>query len=86
MNEKQAAGLTDRIPALLAEAFQVSPLEISPELAFGDLPQWDSMGHMELMMLLEEQFEVEISTETIAELVSIPAIIQYLEERDHGGI
>lgn len=85
MNDKRAAGLTKKVPVLLAEAFQIPPAEISPDLAFGDLPQWDSMGHMELMLLLEEQFGVEINTETIAELVSVPAIIQYLEERGHGS-
>jgi acyl carrier protein len=85
MNENRAAGLKDQVPLILAEAFQIPPAEISPDLAFGDLPQWDSMGHMELMMLLEEQFGVEISTETIAELVSVPSIIQYLEERGYGS-
>jgi acyl carrier protein len=85
MNDKQAAELADRVPVLLAEAFRIPPAEISPDLAFGDLPQWDSMGHMELMMLLEEQFGVEINTETIAELVSVPAIIQYLEKQGHGS-
>lgn len=84
MNEGQAAGLEQRVPILLAEAFQVPQAEITPELAFGDLPQWDSMGHMELMMILEEQFGIEISTETIAELVSVPAIIQYVKEHNHG--
>ncbi len=84
MNEKQADGLEQRVPVLLAEAFQVPQTEITPDLAFGDLPQWDSMGHMELMMILEEQFGIEISTETIAELVSVSSIIQYLKEHDHG--
>ena len=84
MNENQAAGLEQRVPVLLAEAFAVQQAEITPDLAFGDLPQWDSMGHMELMMLLEEQFGIEISTETIAELVSVPAIVQYLQEHGYG--
>lgn len=84
MNDNQANSLEQRVPLLLADAFQVPQDNISPDLAFGDLPQWDLMGHMELMMLLEEQFGVEISTETIAELVSVPAIIQYLKENDHG--
>ena len=84
MNEKQADGLEHKVPVLLAEAFQVPRAEITPGLAFGDLPQWDSMGHMELMMILEEQFGIEISTETIAELVSVSSIIQYLKEHDHG--
>jgi len=85
MNDQQAAGLEQRVPVLLAEAFQVPEKDITPNLAFGDLPQWDSMGHMELMLLLEEQFGIEISTETIAELVSVPAIVHYLKEYDHGN-
>ena len=88
MNDQQAASFEQRVPNLLAEAFQVPQAEITSDLAFGDLPQWDSMGHMELMMLLEERFGIEISTETIAELVSVPAIIQYLayqtKKHDHG--
>ena len=70
--------LPERVQALLAEAFQVPVEQVAPDLAFGDLPEWDSLGHMEVMMRLEEQFGVEISTDTIAELVSVPAICAYL--------
>ncbi|NLG73120.1 MAG: acyl carrier protein [Chloroflexi bacterium] len=81
MNEKDK--LTERVRSLLAEAFDVPVEEISTELAFGDLPQWDSLGHMEVMVRLEEQFGVEISAETIAELISVDAICSYLEARLH---
>ena len=70
--------LPERVYALLADAFKVPVEQIMPDLAFGDLPEWDSLGHMEVMMRLEEQFGVEISTDTIAELVSVPAICEYL--------
>ena len=71
------------IQAVLAETFQ-TPLENIPaELAFGGLPQWDSMGHMGLMLALEERYGVEISAETIAELTSLAAIQAYLKEKDH---
>ena len=76
VNEKNA--LDQNVRALLAEVFQIPPDEITPELAFGDLPQWDSLGHMDVMMRLEEQFGVEINTDTIAELVSFPAICEYI--------
>ena len=78
------AGLTDRVQHLLAEAIQVPPDLVTPDLAFGDLPQWDSLGHMEVMMRLEDQFGVEISADTIAELISIPEICKYLQEQGHG--
>jgi acyl carrier protein len=70
--------LTTKVQAVLVDALQVPAEWVRPDLAFGDLPQWDSMGHMEVMMFLEEQFGVEINTETIAELVSIPAICAYI--------
>ncbi|GAB4483939.1 MAG: acyl carrier protein [Anaerolineales bacterium] len=77
--------LTQRIREALSLALQV-PLEaISDDLAFGDLPQWDSMGHMEVMMRLEEYFGVEINADTIAALTSLSAIRQYLENNHLGA-
>ena len=70
--------LTGRVQALLAEAIRVPEEMVTPELAFGDLPEWDSMGHMEVMMRLEEEFGVEINADTIAALISIPLICDYI--------
>jgi acyl carrier protein len=86
MTNIDQTALVERVQALLAGAFQVSPDEIKPDLAFGDLPQWDSLGHMDVMMQLEEQFGVEVSTETIAELISIPAICEYLSRQDGSQV
>lgn len=77
--------LSERVQAILAEAIQVPPEMVTSDLAFGDLPQWDSMGHMEVMMRLEEYFGVEITAETIAALVSIPTITAYLQENSHAS-
>jgi acyl carrier protein len=72
-----------QVQILLAEVFEVPIEQVTPELQFGDLPQWDSLGHMDLMMRLEERFGVEISTETIAELVSVAAISDYIQRSNH---
>ncbi|MBN1147665.1 MAG: acyl carrier protein [Anaerolineales bacterium] len=79
----QNHALIERVQRLLAEAIQVPPDMVTPDLAFGDLPQWDSLGHMEVMMRLEDQFGVEISADTIAELISIPDICKYLQEQGY---
>jgi acyl carrier protein len=75
--------LVEEIQALLAEAIQVPSELVTAELAFGDLPQWDSLGHMEILMRLEEKYGVEVNAETIARLVSIPEILQFLKENEH---
>ena len=76
--------LSERVQALLAEALQVPAELVTPDLTFGDLPQWDSLGHMEVMMHLEEHFGVEINSDTIVELTSIPAICDSLQERRYA--
>ena len=76
--------LTVSVRNLLAEALQVPTDMVTAELSFGDLPQWDSMGHMEVMMQLEEHFGVEVSADTIAALTSLPAICSYLKENGHA--
>jgi len=72
--------LNQQVQAVLVEALKVEPVLVTPELSFGDIPQWDSMGHMEVMMLLEENFGVEINPDTIANLVSIPEICKYIDQ------
>lgn len=78
--EVQSNGVTiEQLRALLSEALQVSEDQITPDLAFGDIPQWDSMGHMEVLMALENHFHIEINPDTITELVSLPTICDYLQ-------
>jgi acyl carrier protein len=69
-----------RVRELVAEALTTPVDQIDPQLEFGGIPAWDSMGHMSIMMLLEEKFGVEIDAEKIAALTSIPAICDYVSK------
>jgi citrate synthase len=84
MSVDQTSTLSVRVQKLLAEALQVSDDQVNADLAFGDLPQWDSMGHMEVMLSLEEQFGIEINADIITTLTSVPAISSYLKENGHA--
>lgn len=84
MNDHQTTILAQNIQALLVEALRITEAQATPDLAFGDLPQWDSMGHMEVMMLLEQRYGIEINADTIASLTSVPAISAYLQEKGNA--
>jgi citrate synthase len=72
--------LLKQVQKTLAEALQVTPEEIQPGLMFGGIKQWDSMGHMGIMMLLEERFNISIDADVIASLTSVPAICDYISK------
>ena len=84
MEKQKNTTLNSQIQSILAEAFQIAPEMVTPDLEFGDIPEWDSLGHMEVMMQLEEEFGIEISAETIADLISIPKISEHIEEQNQG--
>ena len=84
MDIEPTATLVEQIQGVLVEALQIPGDQVTPDLAFGDLPQWDSMGHMEVMMSLETRFRIEINADTIAALTSIPAICDYIQENGNA--
>ena len=70
--------------AVFVEVFHVPETEIAAKTQFGDMPQWDSMGHMDLMVALETKYGIEISADTISQLVSVPAIIDHIQTKQNG--
>jgi acyl carrier protein len=72
------------VAELISQTLGVSRNQVTDELAYGDVPEWDSMGHMNLMMALEEKYGVQITADVITNLVSIPAIARYLTENHHA--
>ena len=84
MNNSPVMSTEQKVVVILAEALQVSAEHVTTDLQFGDLPQWDSMGHMEVMILLEQHFGIEINADTIAELTSVAAINTYLKVNQYA--
>ena len=80
--ESEEKNIPEQVMALLAEALQIESELVTPDLSFGDIPQWDSMGHMEVMMRLEEYFGLEINPDTIASLISLPIICEYINNKE----
>lgn len=73
----------ETLRSVFTDVFKVSPGEITAETQFGELPAWDSMGHMDLMVALETAYGVEINAETISALISVPAILEHIQSK-HG--
>ncbi len=76
--------MVNDVLALMADVFEVSAEDVSAETQFGDLPKWDSMGHMDLMVALESKFGIEISADSIRDLVSVSKIMEAVEARASG--
>lgn len=63
---------------LLADALRIDLSRIGDETAMRDLPQWDSLAHMELIVLVEEHLRATLSMDEIMEMTSVSGLARVL--------
>jgi acyl carrier protein len=68
-----------RLQRLLADLFALPESDITLSTSAETLPQWDSIKHLQLMLMLEETFHVELSPETMEQLTSVAHMATWLE-------
>ena len=76
--------LFEKIQYVIATTLKVSPDKITKETSDKDLAGWDSLAHVNLMMSLEQTFDLFLEVEDFPKLTSVPAILEYLRERSKG--
>jgi acyl carrier protein len=76
-----SGGLEKRVEAIIVEQLGVTPEEVVPEASFIDDLGADSLDIVELVMAMEEEFDIEIPDEHADRLQTIGSAVQYLKER-----
>lgn len=71
----------DRVKKVVAEQLQVDPEQINPDASFIEDLGADSLDVVELVMALEEEFDLEIPDEDAEKLATVGAAVTYIEEK-----
>jgi acyl carrier protein len=71
-----------RLQRLLADLFELPEEDITLGTSSETLEDWDSIKHLNLMLMLEEEFHVELSPETMEQLTSVERIAAWLDEHN----
>jgi len=74
--------MRDRLRAVAAEVFGVPAAEIPEGATNQEIPGWDSLRHLELMLAVEMEFGAQISSEAMPLLLSLEVIEEYLREQN----
>ena len=62
----------------MAEAFNVEPEAIDDGALLGEAPGWDSMGHLRLVMAIEEARGHELAPEALVGIRSFADVVREL--------
>ena len=62
------------------DSFSIDESVLGDDLLYNTIPEWDSIGHMELIAKIEEAFDILFETDDIIDLSSYKKGIELLEK------
>ena len=71
--------MLEKIKALVAENLGVEERKITQNSSFKEDLGADSLDLFEMVMGLEEEFEIEIPTEDLEQIVTVGDVVKYIE-------
>ena len=72
-------GLEDRVSAIIVEQLGVTKEELAPRASFIDDLGADSLDIVELVMAMEEEFDIEIPDDDAEKIQTIEDVITYVK-------
>ncbi len=78
--------MSDRVIDVFAEVLQVPADELNDDSSPENTPKWDSLTNMNLVLAIEDEFSVRLSTKDIVSMRSIAIVKKVLREKDVAGV
>ena len=79
--------LLDSVRRIVSDVFEVPEEQVKAESSPDNIESWDSIHHLNLVLALEQEFEVQFTPEEIEQLLSVELIAALVaEKRQAGGV
>jgi acyl carrier protein len=66
---------------ILADVFEISPEQVTPDLSMERVESWDSFRHLQAILAIEGEYGVQFDPQRIPELTSVSLLQSELEKK-----
>ncbi len=70
-----------RIKQVVSNVFAVDVATVTEDASPDTVGNWDSLGHMNLVVALEEEFHIQFSDEQMMEMLNLPLVVCVVKEQ-----
>ena len=71
----------DRVRRIFSDVFQVPLDQVTPQSSPDTIETWDSLQHLNLVLALEQEFQIQFTPEEIEQLLSVELVAARLEQK-----
>jgi acyl carrier protein len=68
----------DRLTNVFRTLFNQGDLVLRDDMTAADVPGWDSFNHVNLIILIEEEFNVRFTTDEVSSMANVGDLIRIL--------
>jgi len=72
--------MTERFIQLFKETLEMEDKDVQPSDAFREYEEWDSLGQLSLIAMIDEEYDVVIEGKPFMEIKTIGELIKTIEQ------
>ncbi|WP_427071494.1 acyl carrier protein [Lysinibacillus fusiformis] len=58
----------EKLRRIFAESLEIDILQVTEDLTYNTIPEWDSIAHMALIAEIDDQFDTMLDTDDVLDL------------------
>ena len=74
---------SSEVKEILAKVLEIDIVTIFDNATQKDIAKWDSLQHLNLIVEIEDKYDISIDPEDISEMLSIDKIIEIIKKYKH---
>lgn len=72
----------DKLRKIFAEALGIDEAQVTDDLAYNTIPEWDSIAHMALIAEIDDQFDTMLDTDDVLDMSTFAKAKEILAKYD----
>ena len=73
--------IEEKVKEIIAKVLEVEVSQIDDDTAIGDIREWDSLSHIQIVSAIEKEFGFNFTPDVMMDLEDVSDIVAAVEER-----
>jgi acyl carrier protein len=77
----ETSAIYQKLTPIFRDMLDDDALVITPHTSARDIPTWDSVNHIRIVLSIEQQFALNINVRETAELMNVSDLVEFIQKK-----